>query len=138
MRVLVCGGRDYRDEPLIRNTLDKLHAERPITRLIHGAAPGADSLAAAWGRFTIGADNVDPYPADWGDTSHPGAVIRWNKFGKPYDARAGHRRNARMLLLGCPDLVLAFPGGTGTADMIAQARRAGVEVRIISVSMEVV
>jgi UDP-N-acetylmuramoylalanine-D-glutamate ligase len=27
-----------------------------------------------------------------------------------------------------PDLVVAFPGGRGTADMVAKARAAGVEV----------
>jgi predicted Rossmann-fold nucleotide-binding protein len=27
-----------------------------------------------------------------------------------------------------PDLVVAFPGGTGTADMVAQAKAAGVAV----------
>jgi predicted Rossmann-fold nucleotide-binding protein len=28
-----------------------------------------------------------------------------------------------------PDLVVAFPGGKGTADMIAKARRKKIEVR---------
>jgi len=28
-----------------------------------------------------------------------------------------------------PDLVLAFPGGRGTANMVKQAREQGVEVR---------
>ena len=35
---------------------------------------------------------------------------------------------ARMLEEGRPDLVIAFPGGRGTADLVARARRAGVEV----------
>jgi hypothetical protein len=33
-----------------------------------------------------------------------------------------------MLDEGKPDLVIAFPGGRGTADMVKKARRAGVEV----------
>ena len=41
--------------------------------------------------------------------------------------RAGPIRNRWMLALG-PDLVIAFPGGQGTANMIAQARKAGVNV----------
>jgi predicted Rossmann-fold nucleotide-binding protein len=36
-------------------------------------------------------------------------------------------RNARMLTYK-PDLVIAFPGGRGTEDMISQARTAGVTV----------
>jgi len=33
-----------------------------------------------------------------------------------------------MLKDGRPDIVLAFPGGTGTADMMRRARAAGVRV----------
>jgi hypothetical protein len=33
-----------------------------------------------------------------------------------------------MLALGKPDLVLAFPGGRGTRDMVAKAIKAGVRV----------
>ena len=33
-----------------------------------------------------------------------------------------------MMLDEKPDIVLAFPGGRGTADMIARAEQAGVEV----------
>lgn len=32
---------------------------------------------------------------------------------------------------GGPDLVLAFPGGAGTANMVSQARKAGVAVKEI-------
>lgn len=138
MRLLVCGGRNYSDIEHINRTLDTLHADRPITRLIHGAARGVDTHAAAWGIRTIGAENVDPYPADWSDTSHPDALIRRNHRGRRYDLKAGHRRNARMLLMGCPDMVLAFPGGAGTANMIGLARRHGVEVRTVFVPMEIV
>jgi hypothetical protein len=48
----------------------------------------------------------------------------WKKHGK----RAGPLRNMRMLEEWKPDGVAAFPGGSGTADMIAQARNAGVKV----------
>jgi hypothetical protein len=33
-----------------------------------------------------------------------------------------------MLVEGKPDFVVAFPGGRGTANMIMQARQAGVPV----------
>ena len=35
---------------------------------------------------------------------------------------------------GKPDLVVAFPGGGGTADMILRAERAGVPVRQVEQS----
>lgn len=43
--------------------------------------------------------------------------------------KAGPLRNARMLAEGKPDVVVAFPGGRGTEDMVARARAAGVPVR---------
>ena len=47
---------------------------------------------------------------------------------EPSPRGAGPERNARMLAEGRPDLVVAFPGGTGTADMVRRAKAAGVRV----------
>jgi hypothetical protein len=33
-----------------------------------------------------------------------------------------------MIALALPELVIAFPGGRGTADMVERAKAAGVEV----------
>jgi len=52
---------------------------------------------------------------------------QWDKYGKA----AGYRRNARMLEHPAPDLVVAFPGGPGTANMVMLAKRAGIPVREI-------
>lgn len=124
--LLVCGGRNYRNAVHVFRTLDALHAEHAFRQMIQGGATGADALAKDWAktkpeivRWTC--------RADWADLSHPDAIIRTRADGTQYDARAGHRRNARMLQWK-PDLVVAFPGGAGTADMVAQARAAGVEV----------
>ena len=40
-------------------------------------------------------------------------------------------RNRRMLEEGRPDLVIAFPGGKGTANMVRIALQAGIQVREI-------
>lgn len=47
-RVLVCGGRDYADAKSLGMVLDAAHSANPIVCLIHGAARGADTLAADW------------------------------------------------------------------------------------------
>lgn len=110
MRVLVCGGRHYRNAAFVFLTLDRLHRERQFSELMQGGARGADSLARDWAltkseivRFQCKAD--------------------WDKYGNA----AGAIRNKRMLEWH-PALVVAFPGGKGTADMVRQARAAGVEV----------
>ena len=111
MRVIVCGGRTYDNEPLVREELGALVAilGTNIT-IVHGAAPGADSLAARI------ADEMglatEPHPADW------------NAYGKP----AGPIRNQEMADSGA-DLCLAFPGERGTADMVRRAGAAGIPVK---------
>lgn len=48
----------------------------------------------------------------------------WARIGP----KAGPLRNMRMLTEGCPDLVVAFSGGRGTASMKRIAKAAGVHV----------
>lgn len=111
MRVLVCGGRDYEDRETLERVLDTI----PITTLIVGDARGADALARSYGYRKQGIAQISMYGADWA------------KHGK----MAGPIRNKQMLRCGDPELVVAFPGGKGTANMVTQARKAGVKVRQI-------
>jgi len=48
MRVLITGGRNFKDRALMWSTLDWLHAEHHFTLLIHSDARGADRLADEW------------------------------------------------------------------------------------------
>lgn len=108
--------------------MDRLREELGgIDLIIHGAAPGADIRAGIWAKWR-GIDFKDE-PADWDDLSHPDAVVRRRYNGTRYDARAGIRRNQSMLDKHKPDLVVAFPGGNGTADMTRKAEAMGIEVR---------
>lgn len=129
MRVLVCGGRDYADKAKVDAVLDEL---QPAT-VIEGGASGADRLAKSWCDAQGGAVEHLQFAADWGNITRPGAIVRV-KNGRRYDAAAGSVRNQRMLDEGKPDLVVAFPGGTGTADMVRRAKRAGVQVQIVEPS----
>lgn len=113
-RVLVCGGRAYNDHARVHAVLDKLHAEAGISLIIQGGARGADHFAWDWA--TDNSVSQQQFDADW---ENQGSF-------------AGPARNKRMLEEGRPDLVIAFPGGKGTADMVRKARRAGVEVVEIS------
>lgn len=63
------------------------------------------------------------YAADHG-ISAEGFPADWRKYGKS----AGPLRNQQMIDEGKPDLVVAFPGGTGTADMVRRAKAAGIRV----------
>jgi len=109
MKVLVCGGRDYDDAAKVEYILNRINEKAPITQIINGKARGADSLGRSWGKLR--SIEVVDCPA------------QWDLYGKS----AGYIRNKYMLTLQ-PDLVVAFPGGKGTADMIKQAVKAGVKV----------
>jgi predicted Rossmann-fold nucleotide-binding protein len=126
VRVLVCGGRDYRNWLHMYAVLASQHERHRFTAIIEGGASGADAGARTFGEQE--GIPVETFPADWSDLSHPGAIIRTRRDGARYDATAGHRRNQRMLEEGRPNLVIAFPGGRGTADMVRRSRKAGVEV----------
>jgi hypothetical protein len=106
MIVLVCGGRDYFGAAALnrmREVLNALHENTPINLLIHGEAYGADSLAGVW---AAGARvPVRSFPIS-------------ETMIKAYGKGAGHLRNKEMLRQGHPNLVIAFPGGPGTADMV--------------------
>lgn len=120
MRVLCCGDRNWTDAGLIEDAVALVARQAPGTGLviIHGGARGADdlagTLAAAYGLECL------IFPADWA------------KYGRA----AGVIRNQQMLDEGKPDIVLAFHDdltrSRGTADMVRRARKAGIDVRVVS------
>ena len=135
--VLVCGGRtwgvcqDNNDiEAIALAGRQRKAIETDLTLLgegfdteltvIEGGAAGADTVAGQWARRrrASGVANVQ-FKADW----------------KTHGRAAGPIRNQEMLdwLLAAEaeqKLVLAYPGGRGTADMVTRAREAGVAVRL--------
>jgi len=108
MIALVCGGRDFDDRDRLYKVLDRL---KP-SFVIQGGARGADAMAGEWAV----------------DRGVPMAEVRaqWDRYGK----QAGPMRNGWMLMLK-PDVVVAFDGGRGTADMVQQARSAGIRVILV-------
>lgn len=113
MNIIVCGGRSYSDWTTLSAVLDGLRSECEIDRVATGAASGADTLADTWARSR--GIPVERYYA------------QWRAEGKS----AGPKRNQRMLEAEKPELVVAFPGGSGTADMVRRAKEAGIDVREI-------
>src|SRR5580698_3375593 len=110
VKIIVCGGRDFKDWFMLSAKLDALHAETPLDCVATGAAPGADTLADTWARSR--GIRVERYYA------------LWQTHGKA----AGPIRNQQMLDSENPDLVVAFRGGDGTADMVRRAKAANVKV----------
>lgn len=109
-KAIVCGGRDFSDYKSLCKALDEIHRFYNLVCVIQGGAVGADLLARKWAM-----ENTVPYEqydADW----------------KTYGISAGFVRNQQMLDEGNATLVIAFPGGNGTFDMIKRAQKKGVEL----------
>lgn len=117
MRVLVCGGRNYSDVAAIWRALDSLNEAEGVDMVIDGAS---DDVTGPY----IGAD----YWANQWAKAHRVRDKRVHAAWKAYGRAAGPLRNAHMLDEHKPDLVIAFPGGDGTADMVRRALAAGVKV----------
>ena len=114
MIVLVCGGVDFARSDVVDEVLSKLPFK--ITLLVHGAARGADMLAALWA-MDSGVEH-DPNPPDW----------------LKYKEDARFIRNSEMLVKHDIGLVIAFPGGKGTADMKKKAGEKSIEVLTVKVN----
>lgn len=111
MKVLICGGRKWTNESLIKDVIDSLP---PKSTVISGGAPGADSIA----------ENLALMRADLKvEIIH----AKWQLWGKS----AGYKRNIEMLEEK-PDIVYAFPDkdSVGTYHTIKEARKRGIKVVI--------
>ena len=110
MKILVTGGRNYKDYDRLVRELDAVSKDR-ATHIIHGGASGADLLAR---QYAIAAAN---------DIQEVVCPANWMMQGRA----AGPIRNQKMIDLK-PDVVVAFPGGKGTADCVRRAKAAGIPV----------
>lgn len=105
MKILVCGGREFSDQEVINYVL----GQYDISLIIQGGSTGADFLAKKYA--TENQIQYEEYPADWDHHGH----------------MAGPIRNQQMIERR-PDLVIAFPGGKGTKDMIKRSLKYNIDV----------
>lgn len=123
MRLLVTGGREFRDREWLYAALNLLDSLDPITELIEGGATGADCLAANWA--------IWKEHATGGRLKHIQVKARWGFYGQGLrDGQknpAGAIRNTEMARMA-PDVVLACPGGDGTANMVSTAKAHNLRV----------
>ncbi len=111
-RIVVTGGRHFGDAALVERALRCF--ANPGDIIVQGGAMGVDDLARQWARAN--GCEVQTYAAEW------------SKYGP----QAGPIRNREMLVKSAPRIVVAFPGGRGTANCIHQARVLGIHVEVIT------
>lgn len=108
--VLVTGGRDFSDFLRADEVLCSVWHVHPDLVIVQGGARGADALARKWCE----------------QRGVPCITVHalWDYYGK----RAGSMRNGWMQELFTITYGIAFPGGSGTADMVRRLHAAGVPV----------
>lgn len=115
-RVIIAGTRYFNDYELLRTSCNNLLSVKQRTHtvvIISGTARGADQMGERYARER--GYEIRQFPADW------------EQYGKS----AGHIRNAKMA--DNADALIAFWDGEskGTKNMIDNARRKGLAVRVI-------
>ena len=118
-RVLVCGGRDFNDEKMMYEELDKIldNGDGDEYELVSGHAKGADILSEKYAKDRH--IRIKVFPVDW----------------KRYGKVSGIKRNKDMLDYVSQEnpVVVAFWDGnsTGTKNTIDTARKTGIEPIVI-------
>lgn len=114
LKVIVAGGRDFRDYQLLKNKLDKILSNCHTTdiEIVSGKAKGADSLGEVYANER--GYLIKTFPADW-------------DLGKS----AGYKRNKQMAEYA--DAAVIFWDGVsrGSKHMIDLARECGLMVRVV-------
>lgn len=131
VRVLITGSRDWDDYDQMFSTLQRVYASlkdrNPV--LVHGAAKGADSAAAAiWTRL---GGTTEAHPADW--KTHQADCTPACK-SRSICKRAGFARNDKMVKLGATLCVAFIKNNSKGATMCAMlADKAGIPVHKVVV-----
>ena len=118
--LLGCGGRELAwPVAQVAWHLERLAAGRPVIRLLHGAARGAD------GAIGLAAEQLGwevlPVPAQWQLHGRRAGMLRNRQMLQQAITIAQSASSPQQLVkVG----VVAFPGGVGTAAMLQLARRA--------------
>lgn len=120
IRVGVTGGRYYRNKKKVWEVLNaakEKFGDRMF--LVVGCANGLDRYARWWADENLAPDKHKTYYADWDTEPRAG----------------GHFRNYAMATSGL-DVLIAFPGGNGTANMVAaceELNRQLADIKIIEI-----
>lgn len=117
-KIIIAGGRDFKDYALLRDTCDKLLSRKRISHsitVVSGTARGADQMGERYANER--GYPIQRFPPDW---EHDGKA-------------AGFIRNAQMA--GVADALVAFWDGhsKGTSNMIDVARKHDLPVRIVRI-----
>lgn len=108
--VCCCGGRDFDDYGMVERVMHSMHSDGLFSMVVQGGARGADSLVRLW------------------CNSHSVTCITEHADWMAHGRAAGPIRNQKMIDDYHPSLLIAFPGGRGTSDMVSRCKKSEIQV----------
>jgi len=117
-RIIVAGGRDFKNYDLLKKNLDEIfiyfREQKKDFEIVSGLAKGADTLGKKYGE-----DNgihVEEFPANWDE----------------YGRSAGYKRNEQMAIYA--DICICFWDGKsrGTKHMMDLSKRHGLSLFVVN------
>ena len=121
MHIIIAGSRNLTDynivEPIIHEGLQQFDTPvSSISSIVSGTAGGVDSLGERFAlQYKI---NISKFPAQWNDLTIQPCKIKYNKFGKQYNALAGFNRNNDMARFANAAIVIVLNNSPGSINMI--------------------
>lgn len=115
MKIIVAGSRDFENYELLKNKLDKLLINQKEVQIVSGGCRGTDKLGERYAKEN--GYSLKIFKADWG------------KYGK----KAGPLRNKQMAEYAEGLVAFYKEGSKGTKNMIEEAGKMGLKIRIIKI-----
>lgn len=132
LKIIIAGGRSFNNYERLKKECDEIifqyeaiHGKQDI-EIVSGGAPGADKLGEQYQRERK--YGLRRFPADWSNIDLANAFVKYDKYGRPYNANAGFDRNEDMARYS--DILIAFwdKKSRGTKDMLARAKEHGLSI----------
>lgn len=120
MKLIIAGSRSITNYAIVRAAIIESGLWGQYGKAIEvvsGKAPGVDTLGEEFAK-RAGLRKPHEFPAAWDDIKAKGAVVRYTRGGKPYNAVAGHWRNEKMAQMADEALVVWDGKSTGSLDML--------------------
>ena len=135
MRLIVAGGRDFKNFEYGFKCIDHMTKDtnkKDIT-IICGKAAGGDTCGEKWYEANkhLGV-NIEYFIPEWDNVDKPDAVVKVNKFGKEYNAKAGMDRNHNMGDTATHLIAFWDEKTKGTKDMITYMKSLVKPVKVFN------
>jgi len=131
--LIIAGTRTFNDYELLELETARFMRENnlklPIS-IVSGKANGADSLGETFAK-KFGFPIID-MPAEWDKNNGLSPIyIKYNKFGKPYNSRAGHDRNENMAKISQYCIIFHDGKSKGSLNMKENCEKYDLTYKII-------